>query len=108
MNIFFTTHTSIFTVFYKFITFFFDFNKTREADAKIRVVVRKRPLSKKEKAREDVDIVDMNEDNHVYLHEPRVKVDMTRYVETHEFAFDNAFDEKQNNSNIYEVTCRYV
>ena len=43
-------------------------------DAKIRVVVRKRPLSRKEKAREDVDIVDMNEDSHVYLHEPRVKV----------------------------------
>ena len=75
-------------------------------DAKIRVVVRKRPLSRKEKAREDVDIVDMNEDNRVYLHEPRVKVDMTRYVETHEFAFDNAFDDQQNNNNIYEVTCR--
>ena len=75
-------------------------------DAKIRVVVRKRPLSRKEKAREDVDIVDMNEDSHVYLHEPRVKVDMTRYVETHEFAFDHAFDEKQNNLKIYEVTCR--
>ena len=104
MNIF-LPHTSI-ILFFIIYYFFFRLNKTREADAKIRVVVRKRPLSKKEKAREDVDIVDMNEDNHVYLHEPRVKVDMTRYVETHEFAFDNAFDEKQNNSNIYEVTCR--
>lgn len=75
-------------------------------DAKIRVVVRKRPLSRKEKAREDVDIVDMNDQSQVYLHEPRVKVDMTRYVETHEFAFDNAFDDKQDNSAIYKDTCR--
>ena len=80
--------------------------KEQVDNAKIKVVVRKRPLSRKEKAREDVDIVDMNEHSQVYLHEPRVKVDMTRYVETHEFSFDDAYDEQQDNSKIYESTCR--
>ena len=71
--------------------------KEQVNNAKIKVVVRKRPLSRKEKAREDVDIVDMNEHSQVYLHEPRVKVDMTRYVETHEFSFDDAYDEQPDN-----------
>jgi hypothetical protein len=31
---------------------------------------------------------------------------MTRYVETHDFAFDHAFDESQNNQVIYRHTCR--
>ena len=35
--------------------------------AKIRVVVRKRPLSRKERSRDDMDIVDMDDDHHMYV-----------------------------------------
>ena len=37
----------------------------RTMAAKIRVVVRKRPLSRKERSRDDLDIVDMDDDQHV-------------------------------------------
>ena len=74
---------------------------------KIRVVVRKRPLSRREKARSDPDVVEIASDRKtVLLHEAKTKVDLTRYVETHGFTFDNAYDEACDTQKIYTETCR--
>ena len=73
--------------------------------SRIRVVVRKRPMSRSEKNRGDVDVIEMHE-GELILHEPKVKVDMTRYVESHAFTFDSAFDEKAGNVDIYDQTCK--
>ncbi|KAL9232798.1 hypothetical protein vseg_007864 [Gypsophila vaccaria] len=71
--------------------------------AKIRVVVRKRPLNKKELARKEDDVVTVY-DNALTVHEPKVKVDLTAYVEKHEFCFDAVLDEQVSNDEVYRVT----
>ncbi|KAF2313886.1 hypothetical protein GH714_018593 [Hevea brasiliensis] len=54
--------------------------------------VRKRPLNKKEIARKEDDIVTVS-DNALTVHEPKLKVDLTAYVEKHEFCFDAVLDQ---------------
>ncbi|GAB4851293.1 Kinesin-like protein KIN-13A [Ancistrocladus abbreviatus] len=71
--------------------------------AKIKVVVRKRPLNKKELSRKEEDIVTVS-DNAVTVHEPKLKVDLTAYVEKHEFCFDAVLDEHVTNDEVYRVT----
>ncbi|GAB2266653.1 Kinesin-like protein KIN-13A [Dionaea muscipula] len=71
--------------------------------AKIKVVVRKRPLNKKELSRKEEDIVTVDE-NALTVHEPKVKVDLTAYVERHEFCFDAVLDEHVTNDEVYRVT----
>ena len=34
----------------------------------------------------------------------RLKVDLTKYIETHEFLFDEAFDENSTNEDVYKKT----
>lgn len=34
----------------------------------------------------------------------RVKVDLTRYIEQHEFVFDEVFDEEADNAEVYRRT----
>ncbi|XVF38728.1 hypothetical protein REPUB_Repub20aG0126800 [Reevesia pubescens] len=77
---------------------------TRENNvAKIKVVVRKRPLNKKEISRKEDDIVTVNE-NALTVHEPKLKVDLTAYVEKHEFCFDAVLDEHVTNDEVYRET----
>ncbi|KDP27804.1 hypothetical protein JCGZ_18884 [Jatropha curcas] len=71
--------------------------------AKIKVVVRKRPLNKKEIARKEDDIVTVSE-NALTVHEPKLKVDLTAYVEKHEFCFDAVLDQHVTNDEVYRVT----
>ncbi|OMP06399.1 hypothetical protein CCACVL1_01594, partial [Corchorus capsularis] len=71
--------------------------------AKIKVVVRKRPLNKKEISRKEDDIVTVSE-NGLTVHEPKLKVDLTAYVEKHEFCFDAVLDEHVTNDEVYRVT----
>ncbi|KAF2289170.1 hypothetical protein GH714_029216 [Hevea brasiliensis] len=79
-------------------------NNTRENNvAKIKVVVRKRPLNKKEIARKEDDIVTVS-DNALTVHEPKLKVDLTAYVEKHEFCFDAVLDQHVSNDEVYRVT----
>ena len=73
---------------------------------KIRVIVRKRPLGKKEIAKNDTDIVDIRNNKQVVVKELKVKVDLTKYVEEHAFNFDLAFDENITNEQIYLQTVR--
>ncbi|CAJ2653921.1 unnamed protein product [Trifolium pratense] len=73
-------------------------NNTRENNvAKIKVVVRKRPLNKKELAKKEDDIVTVYDNAYLTVHEPKVKVDLTAYVEKHEFCFDAVIDENVTN-----------
>jgi len=76
---------------------------TREAKAsKIRVCVRKRPLNSKEHARRERDICTNDGPSELTVWEPKVKVDLSRFVEKHVFAFDNVFDEFASNDDVYE------
>lgn len=72
--------------------------------AKIKVVVRKRPLNKKELSRKEEDIVTVYENAYLTVHEPKLKVDLTAYVEKHEFCFDAVLDEHVTNDEVYRVT----
>ena len=73
---------------------------------KIRVIVRKRPLGKKELAKNDQDVVDIRNNRQVVVKELKVKVDLTKYIEEHAFNFDLAFDETITNEQIYLQTVR--
>ncbi|XP_020101579.1 kinesin-like protein KIN-13A isoform X2 [Ananas comosus] len=72
--------------------------------AKIKVVVRKRPLNKKEISRKEDDIVTVHNSSYLTVHEPKLKVDLTAYVEKHEFWFDAVLDEHVSNDEVYRVT----
>ncbi|CAH8338925.1 unnamed protein product [Eruca vesicaria subsp. sativa] len=77
------------------------------AVAKIKVVVRKRPLNKKESAKNEEDIVDTHS-NCLTVHETKLKVDLTAYVEKHEFVFDAVLDEEVSNDEVYRETVEPV
>ncbi|KAL5983757.1 Kinesin-like protein KIN-13A [Asimina triloba] len=72
--------------------------------AKIKVVVRKRPLNKKELSRKEDDIVTVYDNAYLTVHEPKLKVDLTAYVEKHEFCFDAVLNEHVTNDEVYRVT----
>lgn len=73
---------------------------------KIRVIVRKRPLNKKEIQRNEQSVVDIRDNRKVVVKEVKTKVDLTKYVEEHSFIFDMAFDEDTSNEAIYMQTVR--
>ncbi|KAF8052355.1 hypothetical protein N665_1569s0010 [Sinapis alba] len=71
--------------------------------AKIKVVVRKRPLNKKETAKKEDDIITVS-NNSLTVHETKLKVDLTAYMEKHEFCFDAVLGEHVSNDEVYRVT----
>ncbi|KAI3767656.1 hypothetical protein L2E82_17971 [Cichorium intybus] len=64
--------------------------------AKIKFVVRNRPLNKKEVSRKEDDVVSVCA-NSLTVHEPKLKVDLTACVEKHEFCFDAVLDQQLTN-----------
>ncbi|KAJ4953205.1 hypothetical protein NE237_030037 [Protea cynaroides] len=73
--------------------------------AKIKVVVRKRPLNKKEIAKKEEDIITIEpSSNFLTVHETKLKVDLTEYVEKHEFVFDAVLNEEVSNDEVYHET----
>lgn len=75
---------------------------TTTTQSKIRVSVRKRPLNVKETSRKERDICTTDgETRKLTVWEPKVKVDLTRFVEKHAFAFDAVFDESSTNDEVY-------
>lgn len=73
--------------------------------AKIKVVVRKRPLNKKELAKNEEDIITIEtHSNSLTVHETKLKVDLTEYVEKHEFVFDAVLKEEVSNDEVYRET----
>ncbi|XP_061338537.1 kinesin-like protein KIN-13B [Gastrolobium bilobum] len=71
--------------------------------AKIKVVVRKRPMNKKELAKNEEDIIETYS-NSLTVHETKLKVDLTQYVEKHEFVFDAVLNEEVTNDEVYHET----
>merc|ERR1739844_490155 len=87
-----------------------DFNPLQDGDDfiehQITVCVRKRPLSKKEDKRKEVDVITVPNQNQVIAHEPKTKVDLTKYLENQHFRFDTVFDETAGNELVYKYTAR--
>ncbi|KAI1900156.1 hypothetical protein AGOR_G00047110 [Albula goreensis] len=73
---------------------------------RICVCVRKRPLNKKELAVKDLDVITIPSKDVVMVHEPKQKVDLTRYLENQTFRFDYAFDDSTTNEMVYRFTAR--
>ncbi|AWP02152.1 Kinesin-like protein [Scophthalmus maximus] len=73
---------------------------------RICVCVRRRPLNKKELAMKDVDVITIPSKDVVIVHEPKQKVDLTRYLENQTFRFDYAFDDSTTNEMVYTFTAR--
>jgi len=75
-------------------------------DHQITVCVRKRPMSQKELKKKEVDVVTCPVKDQVIVHEPKVKVDLTKFLESQQFRFDYAFDETATNELVYKYTAR--
>lgn len=76
----------------------------RDKTPKIRVLVRKRPLSKKEQLKNEEDIIEVENSQSVIVREQkyipihcRYKVDLTPYIDEYRFNFDGAYDELATN-----------
>ncbi|XP_057687728.1 kinesin-like protein KIF2A isoform X2 [Corythoichthys intestinalis] len=73
---------------------------------RICVCVRKRPLNKKELTMKDLDVITIPSKDVVMVHEPKQKVDLTRFLENQTFRFDYAFDDATTNEMVYRFTAR--
>uniref|UniRef100_A0A8C7NZK0 Kinesin-like protein n=1 Tax=Oncorhynchus mykiss TaxID=8022 RepID=A0A8C7NZK0_ONCMY len=73
---------------------------------RICVCVRARPLNKKELTMKDLDVITIPSKDVVMVHEPKQKVDLTRYLENQTFRFDYAFDDSTDNDMVYRFTAR--
>ncbi|CAD8070677.1 unnamed protein product [Paramecium primaurelia] len=68
---------------------------------RIVVAIRKRPLSQKEIIKKEEDIIIVQNDNSVIVKEIKQKVDLTKYIEEHQFNFDLAFNQNHSNEQVY-------
>ncbi|ORZ05081.1 P-loop containing nucleoside triphosphate hydrolase protein [Absidia repens] len=75
-----------------------------DLNQKIRVCVRKRPLNRKELEKGEKDISPCIGTRSLHINEPKLRLDMSKYVEQHSFTFDDVFDLDTANSKIYERT----
>lgn len=75
-------------------------------DHLITVCVRKRPLNRKEVNRKEVDVITVPSKNQLIVHEPKNKVDLTKYLDNQLFRFDYAFDETCSNEMVYRYTAQ--
>jgi kinesin family protein 2/24 len=73
---------------------------------KIFVCVRKRPISSKELNIGEIDCVSTINPS-LYVHECKMKIDgITKYVEDHEFLFDNVFGDNRSTEEVYNFSIR--
>ncbi|XP_052739074.1 kinesin-like protein Klp10A isoform X2 [Bicyclus anynana] len=75
-------------------------------DHQITVCVRKRPLNKKEMNKKEVDVISVPTRDQMIVHEPKNKVDLTKYLENQKFRFDYAFDDSCTNEVVYKYTAK--
>merc|ERR550519_75578 len=87
-----------------------EFNPLQDGDPianhQITVCIRKRPMSQKEMKKKEVDVVTVPSKDTLTIHEPKSKVDLTKYLDNQHFRFDYAFDENANNELVYKYTAR--
>lgn len=75
---------------------------TPSSHLKLCVCVRKRPIFKKEETAGEIDAISCANPQ-IVVHEPKYKVDgITKYIENSSFTFDNSFNEKETNQDIYD------
>lgn len=51
----------------------------------------------------DLDVITIPSKDVVMVHEPKQKVDLTRYLENQTFRFDYAFDDSSTNEMVYRL-----
>jgi kinesin family member 2/24 len=69
---------------------------------KISVCVRKRPIFNKESSAGEIDAVSAANPL-IRVHECKYKVDgITKFIENHDFTFDNTFSELEGTDNLYK------
>ncbi|XP_075472293.1 kinesin-like protein KIF2C isoform X2 [Ascaphus truei] len=73
---------------------------------RICVCVRKRPLNKQELTKREIDVISVPSKSVILVHEPKLKVDLTKYLENQPFRFDFSFDETAANDVVYRFTAR--
>lgn len=87
-----------------------EYNPLQDGDEitehQITVCLRKRPLSKKEKGRKECDVITCPNKDQVIVHEPKTKVDLTKYLDNQHFRFDYVFDDSADNQLVYKYTAR--
>jgi kinesin family protein 2/24 len=68
------------------------------------VLVRKRPISKKELNIGEIDCVSSINPK-IFIHECKIKIDgITKYIEDHEFVFDNSFNDNESTEDVYRFS----
>ena len=81
------------------------YEEDEDYEMRIRVIVRKRPMSKHEAVEMgDVDVIhpmDYTDHGRILVYQPKTKLDLAKEVLHTSFAFDNVFDEESNNMEIY-------
>lgn len=80
--------------------FFLDIDDVCMAGKKSRLTVNVRSVSA-ELSVKDLDVITIPSKDVVMVHEPKQKVDLTRYLENQTFRFDYAFDENSTNEMVY-------
>ena len=76
--------------------------KKKLKTSRIEVVVRKRPMNSREIDAGETDIGCVySKESRITICEPRLKVDLTRFTQYHDFKFDHCFDDKSTNKEIY-------
>lgn len=75
-------------------------------DHQITVCVRKRPVSRKEVMKKELDVICVPSKDQLIVHEPKSKVDLTKFLENHRFRFDYAFDDTCSNELVYKYTAK--
>ncbi|KAL6726223.1 hypothetical protein Aduo_008215 [Ancylostoma duodenale] len=75
-------------------------------DNRISVCVRKRPLNKKEISKKEIEIITIPNHDHLIVHQPQVKVDLTKYLDNHKFRVDYTFDENTSDEIVYKFTAQ--
>ncbi|XP_054482949.1 kinesin-like protein KIF2C [Anoplopoma fimbria] len=73
---------------------------------RICVCVRKRPLNKQEIAKKEIDVVSIPGKGVLLVHEPKQKVDLTKYLDNQVFHFDYSFNESSTNDLVYKFTAK--
>ncbi|KAK5641392.1 hypothetical protein RI129_009939 [Pyrocoelia pectoralis] len=75
-------------------------------DHQITVCVRKRPLNVKELNKNEIDVITVQSRDRLILHEPKQKVDLTKYLDNVNFRFDYVFDDTVANEVVYKFTAQ--
>lgn len=75
-------------------------------DLRISVCVRKRPINKKETSKKDIDVITMPNKDYCLVHLPKLKVDLTKYLDNQKFRFDFSFDESTSNDLCYRYSAQ--